>query len=160
MGPLIIRKSPLSVPVKKPKATWIKPEVLAEIAFNGVTDDGLLRAAVFKGLREDLQKPASSLRKVRSPPIAPQREETSSRGGVPRENILQLLPDAVPPSKDELRAYWKRVSKPALEHLGRRPLKLVRHTRGATFYHRGKLPEIRPSFSPASAASRMASAAF
>jgi bifunctional non-homologous end joining protein LigD len=29
-----------------------------------------------------------------------------------------------------------------LVHLGRRPLKLVRHTHGVTFYHRGKLPEV------------------
>jgi bifunctional non-homologous end joining protein LigD len=147
LDPLIVRKSPLSVPVKKPKATWVQPRVLAEIAFNGVTDDGLLRAAVFKGLREDLRQPSRSLRskplrRLRSPSIAPEPEENSARGGVPRENILQLLPNAVPPSKDELRTFWKRIWKPALEHLGRRPLKLVRHTRGATFYHKGPLPEI------------------
>jgi bifunctional non-homologous end joining protein LigD len=61
---------------------------------------------------------------------------------VPRENILQLLSDAVPPSKDELAAYWKKVWKRALAHLGRRPLKLVRHVRGTTFYHMGKLPPV------------------
>jgi bifunctional non-homologous end joining protein LigD len=31
LDPLIIRKSPLSVPVKKPKATWVKPVIQAEI---------------------------------------------------------------------------------------------------------------------------------
>jgi bifunctional non-homologous end joining protein LigD len=61
---------------------------------------------------------------------------------VPRENILQLLPDAVPPSKDEVAAYWRKVWKRALEHLGRRPLKLVRHVRGTIFYHMGKLPPV------------------
>ena len=65
--------------------------------------------------------------------------------GVPRENILQLLPDAVAPSKEELAAYWTTVAKKALVHLGRRPLKLVRHTHGVTFYHRGKLPEVPAS---------------
>jgi hypothetical protein len=50
--------------------------------------------------------------------------------GVPRENILQLLPDAVAPSNEELAAYWRKVAKRALPFLGRRPLKLVRHTRG------------------------------
>lgn len=49
------------------------------------------------------------------------------------------------PSKDELTAYWKKVGKRALAHLGRRPLKLVRHTHGVTFYHRGKLPEVPDS---------------
>jgi bifunctional non-homologous end joining protein LigD len=61
---------------------------------------------------------------------------------VPRENILQLLPDAVVPSKEQLRAYWHRVAKRALVYLGRRPLKLVRHTHSTTFYHMGPLPPI------------------
>jgi bifunctional non-homologous end joining protein LigD len=54
LDPLIIKRSPLSVPVKKPKATWVKPVVQAEIEYGGITDDGLLREAVFKGLRDDL----------------------------------------------------------------------------------------------------------
>ena len=61
---------------------------------------------------------------------------------MPRENILQLLPDAVAPSKEELAAYWKKVWERALAHLGRRPLKLVRHVNGTTFYHMGKLPPV------------------
>jgi bifunctional non-homologous end joining protein LigD len=61
---------------------------------------------------------------------------------VSRENILQLLPDAVVPSREELAAYWETVADDALVYLGRRPLKLVRHTKGVTFYHMGPLPEI------------------
>jgi bifunctional non-homologous end joining protein LigD len=53
-----------------------------------------------------------------------------------------LLPDAVAPSKEELAAYWRKVAKRALPYLGRRPLKLVRHTRGTIFYHKGPLPPI------------------
>jgi bifunctional non-homologous end joining protein LigD len=34
------------------------------------------------------------------------------------------------------------VAKSALVHLARRPLKLVRHTHGLTFYHKGPLPPI------------------
>jgi bifunctional non-homologous end joining protein LigD len=52
LDPLITRKTPLDVAVKKPKATWVQPVVDAEIEYSGVTDDGLLRAAVFKGLRD------------------------------------------------------------------------------------------------------------
>jgi hypothetical protein len=48
LDPLIVRRSPLSIPVKKPKATWVKPVVQAEIEYGGITDDGLLREAVFK----------------------------------------------------------------------------------------------------------------
>jgi bifunctional non-homologous end joining protein LigD len=55
LDPLITKKSPLSVPVNKSKATWVEPVLLAEIEYSGITDDGLLREAVFKGLRDDLQ---------------------------------------------------------------------------------------------------------
>jgi bifunctional non-homologous end joining protein LigD len=32
---------------------WVRPELVAEVEFRGWTNDGLLRAASFKGLRED-----------------------------------------------------------------------------------------------------------
>ena len=106
--------------------------------YGALTDDGLLREAVFKGLRGDL-----AVRTVKAPRLAP-----SSAGwpklGVPKENILQLLLDAVVPSKEELANYWRRVWNKALPHLGHRPLKLVRHVHGTTFYHKGPLPKDIP----------------
>jgi len=138
LDPLIRRTSPLDVRIKKPKATWVEPTVTVEVEYGALTDDGLLREAVFKGLRDDL-----ALRKVKAPRLVP-----SSAGrpklGVSKENILQLLPDAVVPSKKELAGYWRRVWKMALPHLGRRPLKLVRHVHGTTFYHKGPLPRDVP----------------
>jgi bifunctional non-homologous end joining protein LigD len=62
--------------------------------------------------------------------------------GVAPENIQRLVPDAVVPSKEELAAYWTKVAKNALEYLGRRPLKLVRHVDGVTFFHQGRLPQV------------------
>jgi bifunctional non-homologous end joining protein LigD len=138
LDPLIIERSPLSEPVRKPKATWVQPALDAEIEYGGLTDDGLLREAVFKGIRDDL-------RTVSSPPIQPAAPSRKAHIGVPRENILQLLPDAVVPSKDELVRYWRKVGKRALHFLGGRPLKLVRHTHRTTFYHKGKLPPIPQS---------------
>jgi bifunctional non-homologous end joining protein LigD len=136
LDPLIMKNSPLSVPVKKPKATWVEPALEAEIEYGGLTDDGLLREAVFKAIRDDLST-------VAAPSIQPSASSRMPRrGGVPRENILQLLPDAIAPSKEELIGYWRRVGKRALHYLGRRPLKLVRHTLGTTFYHKGRLPPI------------------
>ena len=32
---------------------WVKPELVAEVTFSGFTQDGLLRHAIFLGLRED-----------------------------------------------------------------------------------------------------------
>lgn len=138
LDPLIRRTSPLDVRIKKPKATWVEPKVDAEVEFGALTDDGLLREAVFKGLRDDL-----AVRKVKAPKLVPS-PAGRTKLGVPKENILQLLPGAVVPSKEELAAYWKRVWRKALPHLANRPLKLVRHVHGTTFYHKGPLPEEIP----------------
>jgi bifunctional non-homologous end joining protein LigD len=141
LDPYITRRSPLTVPVHKPKATWVHPEIQVEVKFAGLTDDGLLREAVFKGLRDDLALP-----QVKAPAIAPARRASEKpKIGVPRENILQLLPDAVVPTKEALEAYWRKIGKRALKYLARRPLKLVRHTHGTTFYHKGRLPPIPDS---------------
>jgi bifunctional non-homologous end joining protein LigD len=138
LDPLIRKTSPLSVPVKKPKATWVEPKVDAEIEYSAITDDSLLRAAVFKGLRDDLAP------RVKTSSIGRSAARRKPHIGVPRENILQLLPDAIVPTKVELAAYWAKVHKRALEHLGHRPLKLVRHVHGTTFYHKGPLPKHIP----------------
>jgi bifunctional non-homologous end joining protein LigD len=57
-------------------------------------------------------------------------------------NVQRLLPDAVTPTTDELKAYWRRVYKQALQHLGRRPLTLVRGERGRVFFHTGGFREV------------------
>src|SRR4051794_26681837 len=40
--------------VKKPKALWLKPEVLADVEYRALTGDGKLRHPSFKGIRNDL----------------------------------------------------------------------------------------------------------
>lgn len=171
LEPMGISRMPLDVPPPKTsrfgsplvlsRVHWVKPELVAEVTFLTWTDEGLLRHVVYQGLRAD--KPA---REVTRPPATdappwpttaptavpravprarPQRDRRRKRTAVPPENILQLLPDAVVPSKDELAAYWTKVASRALQHLGRRPLKLVRHTKGTTFYHMGPLPPVPPS---------------
>ncbi len=137
LDPLIRRTSPLDVKIKKPKATWVEPTVNAEVEYGALTDDGLLREAVFKGLRDDL-----TLHNMKAPRLVPSAGRPKL--GVPKENILQLLTEAVVLSKDELADYWKPVWKKALPHLGHRPLKLVRHVHGTTFYHKGPLPKDIP----------------
>jgi bifunctional non-homologous end joining protein LigD len=50
---LTVRKSPLTVEAKKPKATWVKPQVLVDVEYRAITADGRMRHGSF-GTREDL----------------------------------------------------------------------------------------------------------
>ena len=54
LDPMIVDKSPLTKPVKKPKAIWVKPKMLVDVEYRAVTADGFLRHASFKGVREHL----------------------------------------------------------------------------------------------------------
>jgi len=76
--PIIVDKSPFeSIPdVNKPsrfrpnppkaKATWLKPELVCEVAFTEVTEDGVFRHPSFQGMRED-KKAKSVVREEEKP---------------------------------------------------------------------------------------------
>jgi bifunctional non-homologous end joining protein LigD len=159
LDPHIINSSPLAVPIKKPKATWVEPVVEAEVEFTAYTSGGRLRAPVYKGLRDDLARSSTvSPAKVTSTDRSvannlkedtvrrtPRPVRAGTRSPVRKENILQLLPNAFVPARSALKDYWARVHRVALPYLARRPLKLVRSVSGTTFYHKGPLPEIPPS---------------
>ena len=89
-------------------------------------------------------KAASRLR--RSPAAKHRSDEVEakpSRAAVwkaSRENIQRFLADAKVPSREELAAYWTRVTDHALSYIGRRPLMLVRRMGGKAYFHEGPLP--------------------
>ena len=139
LDPYIRPTSPLSVPMKKPKATWVEPVLEAEIQYSSLTAEKRLRAPVYKGIRDDLAPHAPTK------PMPAERGSRVYRGGVPQQNILQWLPHAVVPSKAQLAAYWRKVAPCALKYLARRLLKLVRHIQRTTFYHMGPLPPLPES---------------
>jgi len=53
MKPLTIDGGPFASPPRESAVTWVKPELVAEVAFAEWTDDGKLRHPVFLGLRDD-----------------------------------------------------------------------------------------------------------
>jgi bifunctional non-homologous end joining protein LigD len=94
--PIIIDESPFeSIPdVNKPsrfrpnppkaKATWLKPELVCEVAFTEVTDDGVFRHPSFQGMRED-KKAKEVVREEETPTeeiIAETKEEDQHSGAI------------------------------------------------------------------------------
>ena len=52
LAPLHRKTPPLAKPLKRPDTIWVEPNVIADIAFTELTEDGMLRHASFKGLKE------------------------------------------------------------------------------------------------------------
>ncbi|HLW91922.1 MAG TPA: DNA ligase D [Roseiarcus sp.] len=132
-----------SAPKKEANITWTKPELVAEIEFAGWTDDGMVRQAAFKGLREDkragevqAETPASaenaagaaaalSGSKERSRPV----DQTLVMGVRISNPDKALWPDAgdgEPVSKLDLARYYEEVGAWILPHIKGRPCSIVR----------------------------------
>jgi bifunctional non-homologous end joining protein LigD len=50
--PLHRKTPPLAKPLKRPDTIRVEPDMIADIAFTELTEDGMLRHAIFKGLKE------------------------------------------------------------------------------------------------------------
>src|SRR5258706_223204 len=56
--------SPLANPPRERGITWVKPQLVCEVAFAERTDDNILRQASFIGLREDIAAKSVALEKA------------------------------------------------------------------------------------------------
>ena len=124
-------------------AIWVRPELVAQIAFSTWTRDNLVRQASFKGLRED--KPAREVTRetVASPRRPPQNgfAEKSAQTHSPRkkDGAMQLAithPEKIldPESgltKQALAEYYLAVAERMLPHIADRPLSVVRCPEGS-----------------------------
>ncbi|MDB4902192.1 MAG: ligase [Mucilaginibacter sp.] len=110
--PLIIDKSPFDVipDVNKPsrfrpnppkaKATWLKPELVCEVAFSEITSDGVFRHPSFQGMRIDkkatdviLEKPVHTDAVVeKDEPAEPEKHEQAIKPPKEKERKTLLNP--------------------------------------------------------------------
>ncbi|HWD33552.1 MAG TPA: DNA ligase D [Pseudomonas sp.] len=97
---------------------WLKPQLLAEVAYAQMTRDGVVRHSVFHGLRDD--KPARAIgleQPVKTPASTPALHLTHP------ERIVDASSGI---SKRQVAEYYALVAPWILPHLKRRPVALVR----------------------------------
>ena len=127
---LRVRKAPVALPPEERRKdiVWVRPALLAEVAYGNRTADGILRHAVYQGLRADkVARKAGPQAPAPAPPTPAQalRHRRRSRA------IWVTNPDRPMfgqggPSKLELAVYYARVGDWLLPELIGRPVSLVR----------------------------------
>ncbi|MGC4089055.1 MAG: DNA ligase D [Polyangiaceae bacterium] len=138
---LVQRLTPLqrkTAPVVRPPSGaavrgvhWVRPTLVAEVAFSGFTQDGLLRHPRFQGLRED--KPAAEVELER-----PGARRPATKRSAPPKSLLsypithpdKLLYPEAGITKRDLLEYYALVAPRMLPHVANRPLTLVRCPNG------------------------------
>lgn len=125
---------------------WLKPKLLAEVAFAEMTKDGSVRHAVFHGLRDD--KPAKGITEERAKPVKTAEKKTATKK--PPKKAPASNPDTAPSqlglangkvrithpdrvidtvsgtTKMQLAEYYASVAEWILPQLKDRPVALVR----------------------------------
>jgi bifunctional non-homologous end joining protein LigD len=102
-------------------AHWVKPKLVAEVAYSSFTADHILRHASFVGLRRD--KPAKEVR-IEKPAATPKENDVNIT------NAGRLIFPESGITKGELAEYYEAMASLVLSEVSGRPLSLVRCPQG------------------------------
>ena len=145
MEPLAVDKAAVEVPRPERKgAHWLKPKLVAEIAFAQFTDDGILRHPSFIGLRED--KPAKDVvREVpkhtkdvakAAKPAKPKKKsaahKTAADFGIEISSADRVIFPENGVTKGDLADYYATVAPLIMVDSADRPMTLIRFPSGRT----------------------------
>ena len=145
---------------RAPDLHWVEPKLVAEIAYENITPDGMFRQAAFKGLR--LDKPAADivLERARQPsprlrlagrtqnahtPMKKSDDKPVVQGitiSHPDKELWPKTKDGPAVTKLMLAQYYDAVADRMLPHIAERPITVVRAPdgiKGELFYQRHKL---------------------
>ncbi|QPQ55999.1 DNA ligase D [Allosphingosinicella flava] len=118
------KEAPVAVPRSESRgAHWVKPELVAEVAFAEFTGEGSVRHASFLGLRDD--KPAEAVVEEKPQPMP----ETAGDDVKISNPDRVIFPDANV-TKGQLADYYRAVAPLMLEWVKERPISLVRCPQG------------------------------
>lgn len=110
---------PAHVPFNARSVHWVRPQLLAEVAFRGWGKEGLLRQAAFKRLREDKD-------------MAALKADAGNAGGavtITHPERVVYPQDRI--TKGQVADYYRRIAPLLLPELAGRPLSLLRCPDGA-----------------------------
>ncbi len=143
-------------------ASWVRPELVAQVQFSTWTADNLVRQASFKGLRED-KKPTEVSREMpdqtlsqktlprqtmpRQKTAAPEKTPAPTRLGFKVTHPDKVYDPQTGVTKQMLVDYYLAVAPLMLPHVTGRPLSLVRCPNGAgqkCFYQKHLGPGMPP----------------
>ncbi|WP_025753106.1 MULTISPECIES: DNA ligase D [unclassified Pseudomonas] len=128
LTPLQTDKSPLPKPPTGAEARgvhWLKPQLLAEVAYAQMTREGIVRHSVFHGLRDD--KPATAIDLERAMPTKRAVQTEPENLGTLRLTHPDRVVDATTgATKREVAQYYAQVADWLLPQLKDRPVALVR----------------------------------
>ncbi len=134
---------------------WVKPELVAQVAFSTWTADNIVRQAAFKGLRED--KPAQTVQRE-EPAVDVEGAEKKSRQVRPAPanpspirltHPEKVLDESSGVTKRALAEYYLAISDVILPFIADRPLTIVRCPDGSgkqCFYQKHKNKMLSGSF--------------
>ncbi|HEY9553671.1 DNA ligase D [Allosphingosinicella sp.] len=124
LGRIEVKKAPVEAPRSETRgAHWVKPELVAEVAFAEFTSEGVVRHASFLGLRED--KPAEDIVEE-----TPQPVERAGDDDVKISNPGRVIFPESKITKGQLADYYRAVAPLMLAWTANRPVSLVRCPQG------------------------------
>ena len=119
-------RSAFDAPPRVLKAHWVRPKLVAEVAFTEWTREGRIRHPVFHGLRTD--KDPRAITRERAKDVKLSRGRAAPALKITHaERVIDPKSKA---TKGDLVEYYERIAQRMLPHLERRPVALVRGPQG------------------------------
>lgn len=131
LQPLIQKKCPFkTLPKVNTSVTWVKPKLLAEVAFSEWTHDNIMRHPVFQGLRMDKDVKQVKKEVPKPAPIKDEKERSKKQGSLSLTHLDKVYWPKEKYTKGDLISYYEKVAPFILPYLKNRPIFLHRYPEG------------------------------